>query len=134
MRSPLLLAALCSNTLGAPPSSPPTVILNIIIDDLGYANVGWHSPNLPENLTPRLHALARQGVILERQYNHFTCTPSRSSFTTGRLPVHVQTTLANPDVLTSGMPANMTALPIKLRAAGYQTFFSGLVCSARGAI
>lgn len=122
--NPLLVAALCG-CLDAKPSSPPLVVLNLIVDDLGFANVGWHSPNPPENLTPRLHALARQGVILERQYNHFTCTPSRSSFTSGRLPVHVQTTLANPDVITSGIPANMSALPIKLRAAGYETVFVG---------
>jgi arylsulfatase A-like enzyme len=87
--------------------------------------VGWHTPNPPENLTPRLHALAQQGIILERQYNHFTCTPSRSAFTTGRLPVHVQTTLDNPDSIASGIPVNMTALPLKLRAAGYSTNFIG---------
>ena len=105
-------------------AAPPTVIWNVIIDDLGHANVGWHTPNPPENLTPRLHALASAGVILERQYNHFTCTPSRSAFATGRLPVHVQTTLDNPNLLASGIPVNMTTLPLKLAQAGY---FSALV-------
>ena len=99
----------------------PTVIVNIIIDDLGNGNVGWHTPNPPENLTPRLHELAREGIILERQYNHFTCTPSRSAFTTGRLPVHVQLTLDNPDSIASGIPVNMTALPLKLTKAGFMT-------------
>jgi len=83
-------------------SPPPSVIFNVIIDDLGWANVGWHSPNPPENLTPRLRELASSGIVLERQYNHFTCTPSRSAFTTGRLPVHVQLTLDNPDSISSG--------------------------------
>lgn len=106
-------------------AAPPTVLFNVIIDDLGWANVGWHTPNPPENLTPRLSALAKQGIILEREYHHFTCTPSRSSWMTGRLPVHVQTTLDNPDQLTSGIPVNMTTLPLKLAALGYTPVFVG---------
>lgn len=121
----IALLLIASPHLRATLAAPPTVIFNVIIDDLGNANVGWHTPNPPENLTPRLHALAQQGVILERQYNHFTCTPSRSAFTTGRLPVHVQLTLDNPDSITSGIPCNMTALPLKLRDAGFATSFIG---------
>ena len=109
----------------APAAAPPTVIFNVIIDDLGFANVAWRSPNPPENSTPRLAALKASGVSLERQYNHFTCTPSRSSFMSGRLPVHVQTTLANPDVQNAGLPVNMTALPIVLARAGYKAHIAG---------
>ena len=104
---------------------PPTVIFNVIVDDLGFANVGWRSPNPPENATPRLAALRAAGVGLERQYNHMTCTPSRSAFMSGRLPVHVQTTLANPDVQTAGMPVNMTALPSRLARANYSSSVAG---------
>jgi hypothetical protein len=106
-------------------SSSPRVFLNVIIDDLGWANFAPRSPNPPENETPRWASLAARGVLLTRQYNHYTCTPSRSSFTTGRLPVHVQTTLANPDVLTAGIPVNMTTLPQKMSAAGYYTQLHG---------
>ena len=109
----------------AAPQAPPTVIFNVIIDDLGFANVAWRSPNPPENGTPRLAALQAAGVSLERQYNHFTCTPSRSSFMSGRLPVHVQTTLANPDVQTAGLPVNMTALPLVLARAKYAAHIAG---------
>jgi arylsulfatase B len=110
---------------------PPQIILSIIVDDLGHHNVGWNqnltenqpyysqglSPN--ENLTPHLTGLAKQGIILNRFYAHFTCTPSRSSFLSGRLPVHVQTTLANPDVSTAGIPRNMTTLPQILARSNY---------------
>ena len=115
----ILFAFLFIGASGTAPS--PLVLLNVIIDDLGYANVGWHNANPPENETPHLTQLAREGITLERCYAYMTCTPSRSSFMSGRLPVHVQTTLANPDVLTSGLPVNMTTFPSKLQRAGWTT-------------
>ena len=107
----------CAIVLSAT-AAPPAVIFTVLVDDLAWGNVGWHQPMPgPENTTPHLVALAKEGVILDRHYGHFTCTPSRSSYLTGRLPVHVQLTLANPDVQTSGIPRNMTALPEKLKLA-----------------
>ena len=106
-------------------AAKPVVFLNVIVDDLGWANFGPRSPNPPENETPRWASLASRGILLTRQYNHYTCTPSRSSFTSGRLPVHVQTTLANPDVLTAGIPQNMTTLPQKMSMAGYSAAIYG---------
>ena len=124
-RAVLQLAFIAAAAVAVSALPPPAVLFNVIIDDLGWANVGWHTSNPPENLTPRLHALASSGIILEREYHHFTCTPSRSSWITGRLPVHVQTTLDNPDVINSGVPREMTALPLKLAALGYQPVFAG---------
>jgi arylsulfatase B len=122
-------------------ASPPKVLFTIIVDDLGWGNVGWHAPTSPpsplhtarvasdgtrsSDLTPRLSALAAEGRILDREYVHFTCTPSRSSFLTGRLPVHVQQTLANPDVQTAGIPRNMSALPLRLAEAGVTSHVVG---------
>ena len=107
-------------------ATAPKVILTIIVDDLAWHNVGWHNDaGSAENGTPHLLALAQSGVILDRHYCHFTCTPSRSSFLTGRLPVHVQQTLANPDVATAGIPRNMTALPARLAEAGFRSHVVG---------
>lgn len=106
-------------------AAAPEVILNVLFDDLGWANVGWQSPNLPESQTPRLTALAAEGVTLTRRYAHYTCTPSRSSLATGRLPVHVQTTLANPDVQNAGVPVNMTTLPRKLALSNFTSHLVG---------
>ena len=39
-------------------------ILLMLADDLGYANVGWHNPNLK---TPALDGLVGEGVRLERR-------------------------------------------------------------------
>lgn len=69
----------------------------------GWADVGFHrNDSHPEIQTPNIDSLAAEGVELLRHYVHFTCTPSRSSFLSGRLPVHVQTTLANPEQVRSG--------------------------------
>jgi len=97
----------------------PSVFLNIIIDDLGWANIGPRSPNPPENETPRLASLAARGVTLARQYNHFTCSPSRAAFSTGRIPLRVQQTLDNPDKLTAGIPFNMTTIAERMGDAGF---------------
>lgn len=123
----LAAAALAGSAVidAAIPPSSPLVFINIVFDDLGWSNVGWNSPNPPENETPRLAALAASGVHLLRQINHYTCTPSRSSLNSGRLPVHVQTTLDNPDVQTAGVPVNMTTLPRKMAQAGYDAVIAG---------
>jgi arylsulfatase B len=102
--------------LGGAAAAGPRVVFTVVIDDLGFNNLAWHGN--AEASTPHLAALAAEGITLNRHYTHFTCTPSRSAFMTGRLPVHVQTTLANPDVQTAGIPRNMTTFPNKLRDAG----------------
>ena len=71
-------------------SRPPNVIFNVI-DDWGYNDVGYHSsaPAGSDVETPNIDALARGGVILE-DYNVFRfCSPSRSTFMTGRHPYHI---------------------------------------------
>ncbi len=98
----------------------------IVIDDLGHGNVGWHrNGSDPEIQTPSMNALAAEGIILDRAYVHYMCTPSRSSFLSGRLPIHVQMTLANPEAFNAGVPANMTAIAAKMKGAGYSTHVVG---------
>ena len=61
------------------------------------------------------------------------CSPSRSSFNTGRNPIHVNTgndglTLVNPQDPVSGfagIPRNMTGIAEKMAAAGYVTGQAG---------
>ena len=116
MAARMLLPLLAlSGTVAARP--PPRVIFHVIVDDLGSADVSWHrGPGELETPTPHLQALVDEGVRLERHYAHYTCTPSRSAFLSGRLPVHVQFTLDNPESPSSGIPRNMTTIASKLNS------------------
>eukprot|EP01084_Bolivina_argentea_P297373 512295_1 len=115
-------------------------IFFILVDDLGFGNVGWNNPNNKEINTPSLNNLAlNEGLILNRHYVHYVCTPSRSSFQSGRLPVHI-TTEGPPGIYNnyqteyfykefpdpnSGLPQNITCIASKLKLASYSTHIIG---------
>ena len=63
----------------------PHILINLV-DDLGYYNVGWKNPDQP---TPFLDKLVKEGTELMRHYTFRVCGPSRASLMTGRLPAHV---------------------------------------------
>jgi arylsulfatase I/J len=126
-----LCAAASSTAAGAAASPQPHIVL-LIVDDFGWANVGFHAkgqPNEAEIVTPNMDALAAGGIILDRHYAFRFCSPSRSSFLSGRNPIHVnvgndQLTLVNPADPVSGfagIPRNMTSIAQKLKNAGYAT-------------
>jgi arylsulfatase B len=100
----------------------------MMLDDIGWhdTSVGGRS-NLTENQTPALASLAESGVLLNRAYADFMCAPSRCSFLTGRLPVHVQQGQAFPETQNAGIPRNMTAIGNKLTGAGFRSHFVGKV-------
>lgn len=101
-------------------------ILFVLVDDLGWGDVGFHQPWNDEILTPTIDRLAgEEGMILNRHYVHSSCTGTRVSLQSGRLPVHVQTSLKLPEDPSSGMPRNMTGLAEHLRQAGYRTHYVG---------
>lgn len=109
-------------SLAAPPH--PHVLL-VVVDDMGWADVGYHrvesrSPT-PEVQTPTIDDLVASGVELNRHYVHMTCTPSRASLQTGRLPVHMITKLCGPCDAQGAIPRNVTGIARKLKSAGYAT-------------
>lgn len=64
-------------------------IVFLMADDLGHGNVGWHragagGPAVPEAATPAMDALVASGIALERVYSFACCSPTRSSFISGR--------------------------------------------------
>lgn len=116
-------------------------IVHLMVDDYGFNNVGYHASsqaNAKEVVTPTIDMLASTGVILDRFYAYRFCSPSRSSFLTGRNPIHVNTgndalTLLNPKDPVSGfagIPRNMTAIAEKLASVGYETVQAGCVSAA----
>jgi len=94
------------------PNAPRPHIVLFVIDDQGWANVGYHNPG--NVITPNSDQLAKEGIRLERHYSFRWCAPSRSALMTGRLPYHV---LEKTNYVTRGM----TFLPRKLQSVGYTT-------------
>lgn len=98
--------------------SRPNIVF-IIADDMGWADIGYHDP---EVLTPHLDQLAEEGIRLERHYVMPTCTPTRVGLMTGRYPSRLGVlSPAYGDVFGG----SSVTLAQSLRASGYKTFISG---------
>ncbi len=64
---------------------PPHIVF-IVADDLGFNDVSVHgSSQIP---TPAIDALARSGVLLGNYHVQPVCSPSRSTFLSGRHVIH----------------------------------------------
>ena len=61
-------------------------IVFILVDDMGYNDIGYHNPNI---ISPNIDRLARSGIRLEQNYVQPQCTPSRAAFLTGMYPYHI---------------------------------------------
>ena len=58
------------------PDAPRPHIIVFVVDDQGYANIGYHNPGNVH--TPHADGLAAAGVRLERHYTFRWCAPTRS--------------------------------------------------------
>ncbi len=69
-----------------PTNTPPVNILLITVDNIGYGDLSIYNENSPI-LTPNLEKLASEGARLTSFYTAgATCTVSRASLLTGRIP------------------------------------------------
>jgi arylsulfatase A-like enzyme len=116
----LLLACCLALGLSAAETSKPNILL-IVADDMGWADVSWHGGRFQ---TPRLEALLRRSVELDRHYVQPVCTPTRTALLSGRW-----TSRFGPHVLG---PTNMRAFPegtftlaAAMKTAGYRTAIAG---------
>jgi arylsulfatase B len=138
LRSILLLQAILfsSCSITSKKSLPNIVVL--IGDDVGWFGVGFHNKTKgpiseKEIQTPNLNNLVSIGIELDQHYVYRFCSPSRSSFQSGRLPVHVNVQNVAPEVHNSsdtvggyqGIAKTMTGIAEKMSAGGYQTFMTG---------
>ncbi len=57
-------------------------IIFVLVDDLGYADVGFNGSKWFE--TPTLDALAKESLVLDNAYMYPTCSPSRTAIFTGK--------------------------------------------------
>lgn len=96
-------------------------ILFILADDMGWGDVGYHGAPIR---TPNIDRLASEGVELDQHYVCPMCTPTRTSFLTGRhasrFGAHA-TVPSNAPVLPDGYETVATLL----RQCGYDTGLFG---------
>jgi arylsulfatase A-like enzyme len=104
-------------------------IIYIMADDLGYADLSCYGQKNFQ--TPHLDSLASQGVKFTNAYAGAPlCTPTRTSFMTGRYPARTPVGLMEPlDWLakdsTIGLTPAYPSLPTLLKKNGYETFLVG---------
>ena len=115
-------------------SAQPPNILFILIDDLGYMDIGANNPDTFYE-TPNIDALAASGMRFTDGYAaNPVCSPTRYSIMTGKYPSRVDATnffsgkregLFRPAPLNDAMPLEEITLAEALKPAGYKTFFAG---------
>ena len=125
----VLLPSLATVTLQAPTADKKPHVVFMLVDDWGWANVGYHRDTPTKDIsTPNIDSLVKEGLQLDQHYVYNWCSPSRSAFLSGRLPIHVNDQSCeicyNPDDPVSGyggIPRNMTVIAAKMKEAGYAT-------------
>ena len=95
-------------------------IVFILVDDLGWNDVGYHDSEIA---TPAIDALAESGVALDRSYAFPVCSPTRAALMTGRNPL--QFGIDGPMENDAMLPQQLTLLPERLQQAGYETWMVG---------
>ncbi|NLR93410.1 sulfatase-like hydrolase/transferase [Flammeovirga agarivorans] len=106
--------------------SPRPNILLIVMDDLGYADVGF-MPNAAKDIyTPNIDKLAEGGTIFTSAYvTHPYCGPSRTGLMTGRMP-HVFGAQFNLAAFSGyGVASGELFMSDVLQSAGYHTGIVG---------
>lgn len=136
----LLVAVGCSPEQSAPPEqdvgkatspAPRPNILLIVVDDMGYSDIGAFGGEIP---TPHLDALAREGTRFSDFQVLPACSPTRAALLTGQEPHAVGFGSLAEELADNqkGTPAYAGALPAGvptmaslLGQAGYRTYLSG---------
>ncbi len=96
-------------------------ILMILFDDVGWGDFGCYGGGVAVGApTPNIDRLARRGTLLTSCYSEPSCTPSRASIMTGRLPMRHG--LLRPPMYgqPGGLDGEVTVAQL-LSAAGYVT-------------
>jgi arylsulfatase A-like enzyme len=98
-------------------------ILFLLLDDLGYTDVGFNGGDIK---TPNIDKLAKSGAKLSAFYVQPVCSPTRAALMTGRYPMRhgLQVGVVRPWA-QYGLPLEERTLAQALRQAGYFTAIIG---------
>ena len=124
LRFLLSLFVVLTSAVASVPSGSPKLILSLLIDDLGSADLGYTGSGIH---TPALDALIAGGVELTSFYVQPICTPSRGAFLTGRYPL--ATGLQGKQTVQQGcawgLDVTEQTFPSALQEAGWATAMVG---------
>jgi uncharacterized sulfatase len=126
-------AMLC--TVCSPRSQKPNIVF-ILIDDLGWADIGCYGNE--RHQTPNIDRLANQGMRFTDAYAAApVCSPTRASIHSGQYPAHVgiidfipghwrpYEKLTVPSNRTQYLPNDIPTIASMLKTAGYRTAHFG---------
>ncbi|XP_054154799.1 uncharacterized protein LOC128953337 [Oppia nitens] len=101
---------------------PPNIII-FLVDDMGWADVGYRSDHM---LTPNIDSLSATGITLNSYYTQPLCTPSRGALLSGIHPIHSGTQhLVFNEQQPIGLPLDHKLLPQYLKQYDYATHAIG---------
>jgi len=121
----LLLAPLAAHAGDKPKSSRPNILL-IVVDDLGYGDIGVQGGKAVP--TPNIDKLARSGIRFTSGYVSAPyCSPSRAGMLTGRYQTRFGHEFNPHEGVEAklGLPLDQRTMADLLRAAGYATGLIG---------
>lgn len=102
-------------------------ILFVLIDDVGFGEMGDPVLNGVRGYeTTNINAFAREGLTFSRMYSEPSCTPTRASLLTGRLPVRSH--MLEPKIVPpegTGLHKDEETLAELLKKVGYNTAHIG---------
>lgn len=139
----LLLPGCVKNLISTSDQPKKTNFLFILVDDLGWADVGCFGSKFYE--TPNIDKLAAEGMMFTNAYAACpVCSPTRASIMTGKYPARMDTTdwfgapqphnvhkhwTKNKPLLPAEyneqMPLSEYTIAEALKDEGYKTFFAG---------
>src|SRR3954464_12757963 len=108
----------------AAPAQPNIVL--IVADNLGWGELGCYGGGALRGApTPRIDALAAQGVLLQNFNVESDCVPTRSALMTGRHPIRTGCLQSVPPGLPQGLTRREVTLSQLLSQRGYATAHFG---------
>ena len=120
-----LLIAACNSVskLEGEQLDPPPNLVLVLVDDLGYGDVGFHGcTDIP---TPNIDRIAKEGVTFTNGYVSWAaCGPSRAGLITGRYQDRFgfsRNPLFAPNDPNMGLPLSEQSLADALGQAGYRS-------------
>jgi len=130
----ILILLIIVSWYGCQSKQPPNIVL-IVVDDLGWTDLGCYGSTFHE--TPNIDRLASEGMMFNSAYAaNPVCSPTRASIMTGKYPTRVGITDWIPGLDPKNRkllgPEDLHALPLEevtiaeaLKKHNYMTFFAG---------